>query len=101
SINLGTDTTREGRLITQSLLKAYKNGLGKGEQPIFPNIIFKVKEGVNAYPGDPNFDLLMLSMDTSSSRLFPNYVFQDCSLNKDFPEDIPTMGCRTRVAWNV
>lgn len=101
SINIGTDTSREGRLIAKCLLKAYKKGLGRGEQPIFPNIIFKVKKGVNALPGDPNYDLLQLSIETSSYRLFPNYVFQDCSLNRDFPEDIPTMGCRTRVAWNV
>ena len=101
SINIGTDTSKEGRLITKCLLEAYKKGLGKGEQPIFPNIIFKVKKGVNFYPNDPNYDLLLLSMETSSLRLFPNYVFQDCSINKDFPGDIPTMGCRTRVAWNV
>lgn len=101
SINIGTDTSREGRLITKSLLKAYKKGLGRGEQPIFPNIIFKVKKGVNFYPADPNYDLLLLAIETSSVRLFPNFVFQDCSLNKCFPGDIPTMGCRTRVAWNV
>lgn len=101
SINIGTDISREGRLIAECLLKAYKKGLGKGEQPIFPNLIFKIKKGINAEPGDPNYDLLQLSIETSSYRLFPNYVFQDCSLNKDFPEDIPTMGCRTRVAWNV
>ena len=52
SINIGTDTSKEGRLITRCLLEAYKKGLGKGEQPIFPNIIFKVKKGVNFYPND-------------------------------------------------
>jgi len=101
SINVGTDTSREGRLITECLLKAYKKGLGRGEQAIFPNIIFKVRKGINAEPGDPNFDLFQLAMETSSQRLFPNFIFQDCSLNRDFPEDIPSMGCRTRVAWNV
>lgn len=101
SINFGTDTSREGRLISEMLLKAYDRGLGKGEQPIFPNLIFKVKDGVNAKEGDPNFDLFKLAMEVSSRRLFPNYVFQDSSFNKDFPGDVPTMGCRTRISWNV
>lgn len=101
SINIGTDTTKEGRLIAEMLLKAYKAGLGKGEQPLFPNVIFKVRQGINRNLGDPNYDLYLLSMDTSCSRLFPNYSFQDSSINKDFPEDVPVMGCRTRVSWNV
>jgi len=101
SINLGTDTSREGRLITETLLLAYEKGLGHGEQPIFPNLIFKVKKGVNFEPGDPNYDLLQLSLRVTAKRLFPNYVFQDASFNAAFPGDVPTMGCRTRVAWNM
>ncbi|WP_273381110.1 anaerobic ribonucleoside-triphosphate reductase [Symbiobacterium thermophilum] len=101
SINLGTDTSREGRLITESLLLAYEKGLGHGEQPIFPNLIFKVKQGVNFEPGDPNYDLLQLSLRVTAKRLFPNYVFQDASFNAGFPGDVPTMGCRTRVSWNI
>lgn len=100
SINIGTDTTREGRLVAKTLLLAYEKGLGKGEQPIFPNIIFKVKEGVNYEPNSPNFDLLLLSLRVSSKRLFPTFCFQDATINKDFPEDVPTMGCRTRISWN-
>lgn len=100
SINIGTDTTKEGRLISKMLLLAYEKGLGKGEQPLFPNIIFKVKSGINFEPDTPNHDLLLLSLRVTSKRLFPNYVFQDSSLNKDFPEDVPVMGCRTRVSWN-
>lgn len=100
SINIGTDTSKEGRLVSKMLLLAYERGLGKGEQPIFPNIIFKVKSGVNFEPGTPNHDLLMLALRVTTKRLFPNYVFQDCSLNRDFPQDVPVMGCRTRIAWN-
>lgn len=100
SINIGTDTTKEGRLIAKCLLLAYEKGLGKEEQPIFPNIIFKVKDGVNYEPDSPNFDLLLLSLRVSSKRLFPTFSFQDATINKGFPEDVPTMGCRTRISWN-
>lgn len=100
SINIGTDTTKEGRLVSKMLLLAYEKGLGKGEQPLFPNIIFKIREGVNFEPGTPNHDLLLLSLKVTAKRLFPNYVFQDSSLNRDFPEDVPVMGCRTRISWN-
>lgn len=100
SINIGTDTSKEARLVSKMLLLAYEKGLGYGEQPLFPNIIFKVKSGINFEPDSPNFDLLLLSLRVTSKRLFPNYVFQDATLNKDFPEDVPVMGCRTRISWN-
>lgn len=100
SINIGTDTSKEARLVSKMLLLAYEKGLGYGEQPLFPNIIFKVKSGINFEPDAPNFDLLLLSLRVTSKRLFPNYVFQDATLNKDFPEDVPVMGCRTRISWN-
>lgn len=100
SINIGTGITKEERLITKCLLLAYEKGLGKGEQPLFPNIVFKVKSGINYEPGTPNHDLLRLSMRVSANRLFPTYNFQDCSLNKNFPEDVPSMGCRTAVRWD-
>lgn len=100
SVNIGTDTSKEGKLIAKCLLLAYEKGLGKGEQPLFPNIIFKIKKGINYEPNDPNFDLLLLALRVSSIRMFPTFSFQDASINKDFPEDIPIMGCRTRIAWN-
>lgn len=100
SVNIGTDTSKEARLVAKMLLLAYEKGLGKGEQPLFPNIIFKVKSGVNFEPDTPNHDLLLLSLRVTSKRLFPNYVFQDASINRDFPEDVPVMGCRTRISWN-
>lgn len=100
SINVGTDMSKEGRLLLKCLLLAYEKGLGKGEQPLFPNICFKVKSGVNYEPNTPNFDLLLLALRVSSKRLFPTFNFQDATINKDFPEDVPIMGCRTRISWN-
>lgn len=88
-------------MITKALIAAYDAGLGKGEHPLFPNIIFKVRKGVNVEPESPNADLLDYALSVSSRRLYPIYNFQDCTLNKDFPEDVPSMGCRTRIAWNV
>ncbi|HEY8405257.1 MAG TPA: anaerobic ribonucleoside-triphosphate reductase, partial [Acholeplasma sp.] len=77
SINYGTDTSPEGRLIVEQILKATQRGLGEGETPIFPIQIFKVKKGVNYNEGDPNYDLFKLAMETSAKRLFPNFSFLD------------------------
>lgn len=101
SINIGTDITPEGRIITEQLLKAYEKGLGKGEAPIFPNICFKIKDGINYEPEDPNYDLFKLSMQVACKRLFPNFSFQDSSFNAPYEEDVAYMGCRTRVMANV
>nr|DAV11597.1 MAG TPA: anaerobic ribonucleoside triphosphate reductase [Caudoviricetes sp.] len=107
SINLGTDTSNAGRMITKHLLLAMEAGLGHGETAIFPIVIFKVKEGVNYNPEDPNYDLLLLSYRVTSKRLFPNYVFEDATFNKQYykpghPEtEVCAMGCRTRVMGNV
>ena len=107
SINYGTDTTPEGRMVIRNILMAEDAGLGHGETPIFPIHIFKVKEGVNYNEGDPNYDLFQLSMQVSAKRLFPNYVFLDAPFNLQYyqpgrPEtEVATMGCRTRVMGNV
>lgn len=107
SINYGTDTTPEGRMVIRNVLKALEAGLGHGETCIFPIHIFKVKEGVNYNEGDPNYDLFRLSMKVSAKRLFPNYVFLDAPFNLQYyvpgrPEtEVATMGCRTRVIGNV
>ena len=103
SINFGTDTTPEGRLVSKMLLEATMNGLGHHETPIFPISIFKVKEGVNYNPGDPNYDLFKRSMEVSAKRLFPNFSFIDAPFNLQYYKagdpntEIATMGCRTRV----
>ncbi len=107
SINFGTDTTPEGRLVSKALLEATMKGLGKGETPIFPISIFKVKEGINYNPQDPNYDLFKRSMEVSSKRLFPNFVFIDAPFNLkyykpgDYRTEIATMGCRTRVFSSI
>lgn len=107
SINFGTDTTPSGRLVSLDLLQATENGLGKGETPIFPISIFKVKSGVNYEPGDPNYDLFKKSMEVSAKRLFPNFCFIDAPYNLkyykkgDYRTEIATMGCRTRVFASI
>ena len=107
SINFGTDTTPSGRLVSKSLLEATMKGLGKGETPIFPISIFKVKEGINYNPEDPNYDLFKRSMEVSAKRLFPNFTFIDAPFNLqyykpgDYRTEIATMGCRTRVFSSV
>lgn len=106
SINFGTDTSSEGRMVIKNYLLAAESGLGRGETPIFPISIFKVKEGVNYNPEDPNYDLLQLSCKVSAKRLFPNFSFLDSPFNLEFykPGDFNTevgyMGCRTRVIGN-
>jgi len=101
SVNLGTDTTRGGRMITECFLKAYERGLGKGESPIFPNLIFKLKNDVNFDEGDPNYDLFQLAMQVACKRLFPTFSFLDAPLNAEYlPEEVGYMGCRTRVIGN-
>ncbi len=107
SINYGTDTSPEGRLVMEQLLLATEAGLGRGETPIFPIQIFRVKEGVNYNPGDPNYDLFRLAIRCSAKRLFPNFSFLDAPYNLRYykpghPEtEVAYMGCRTRVLANV
>lgn len=107
SINFGTDTSPSGRLVSKYLLEATSRGLGHGETPIFPISIFKVKEGINYNPEDPNYDLFKRSMEVSAKRLFPNFVFLDAPYNLDgykpgHPEtEVATMGCRTRVYASI
>ena len=100
SLNLGTETSEAARRVTRNLLLAYEAGLGRGENPIFPNIIFKLKEGINLNPGDPNYDLFQLAMKVSAKRLNPTFSFMDSSFNKEFGDQVGYMGCRTRVMAN-
>lgn len=106
SINYGMDTTPEGRMVIRNVLLATEAGLGNGETPIFPIHIFKVKEGVNYNPGEPNYDLFKLACRVSAKRLFPNFSFIDAPYNLQYykpghPEtEVAYMGCRTRVMAN-
>ena len=107
SVNFGTDTSPEGRMVIKNFLLSADRGLGMGETPIFPVSIFKVKEGVNYNKEDPNYDLFRLACKVSAKRLFPNFAFIDAPFNKryykegDFNTEIAYMGCRTRVVGDV
>ena len=107
SVNFGTDTSKEGRMVIKNYLLAVDAGLGHGETPIFPISIFKVKEGVNYFEEDPNYDLFRLACKVSAKRLFPNFSFLDSTFNKpflkegDYDTEVGYMGCRTRVLANV
>ena len=106
SVNYGTDTSPEARMVIRNLLNATSAGLGDGETPIFPVQIFKVKEGVNYNEGDPNYDLFKLACKVSAKRLFPNFSFIDAPFNLpyykkgDYNSEVAYMGCRTRVMGN-
>lgn len=107
SINYGTDTSPEGRMVIENILLAEEAGLGNGETPIFPIHIFKIKEGINYNESDPNYNLFKLACRVSAKRLFPNFAFLDAPFNKqyykegDYRTEIAYMGCRTRVIGNT
>ena len=107
SINFGTDMSSEGRLVSEKLMLSQEAGLGHGETPIFPILIFKVKEGINYNPEDPNYDLYKLAMRVSAKRLFPNFSFMDAPFNLQYYKEgqleteTTYMGCRTRVMGNI
>lgn len=105
SINYGTDTSKEGRMVVRNILKATLKGLGNGETPIFPIQIFKMKKGINYEEGEPNHDLYELALETTAKRLFPNFSFIDAPFNLQHYNGTPDsetayMGCRTRVMAN-
>lgn len=107
SLNYGTDTSEEGRLVIKNILLATEQGLGNGETPVFPIQIFKVKEGISFNKEDKNYDLFKLSCKVSAKRLFPNFSFLDAPYNLqyykegDYNSEVAYMGCRTRVMSNV
>ena len=107
SINFGTDISPEGRLVIKNILLAIEAGLGNGETAIFPVSIFKVKEGINYNPEDPNYDMFKLAMKVSAKRLLPNFAFIDAPFNLQYYKEgdpnteIAYMGCRTRVIGNI
>ena len=107
SINFGTDTSSEGRMVIKNFLLATNDGLGKGETPIFPVSIFKDKEGVNYNKEDKNYDMFKLACEVSAKRLFPNFSFLDAPHNipyykeGDYRTEVGYMGCRTRLMSDV
>lgn len=103
SLNYGTCTSPEGRLVVEALLEATINGLGNGETPIFPQQIFQCKKGINFNESDPNYDLFLKAVECSSKRMYPNFVNVDSTFNLPYYKEndpntvIATMGCRTRT----
>jgi len=100
SLNFGTDTTDEGRAVTQALLEAFMRGLGSGETPVFPNLVFRIKKGINFSAEDPNYDMYRLALQLASRRMNPTFSFMDSSFNSAFGDEASYMGCRTRVLNN-
>lgn len=102
SVNFGADTSWQARMISRCLLKAFMAGLGNGENPIFPNLCYRLKEGINLKEGDPNFDITLLAIECVGKRIQPRFVFCDSPAYKGLPiEYIGTMGCRTAIRSNV
>ncbi len=100
SLNFGTDTTAEGRMVTRAILEAFKRGLGRGESPIFPNLVFRIKDGLNFSAEDPNYDLYRLALEVAARRMNPTFSFMDSSFNRAYGDEVSYMGCRTRVIAN-
>ena len=107
SINYGTCTLPEGRMVTRALLEGSLAGVGKLHRtPIFPCGIFQCAKGINRKPGDPNYDLFRLALKSTASRLYPNYANIDWSNNKGYDPNDPrtyfgTMGCRTANLMDI
>lgn len=107
SINYGTCTLPEGRMVIRALLEGSIKGVGKHHRtPIFPCGIFQVGEGINKHKGDPNYDLFQLALKSTSLRLYPNYANIDWSGNAGYDKNDPrtyfsTMGCRTANGWDI
>lgn len=107
SVNYGTCTLPEGRLIIRALLDTSIKGIGKlNKTSVFPCGIFQLKKGVNRKPGDPNYHLFRKALHSTSLRLYPNYCNVDWSGNAGYDENDPrtyfsTMGCRTANGWDI
>ena len=104
SVNVGIPENHDSAMICEIFLLEYEKGLGKGEQPIFPNIIFRVKEGVNREVSDPYYYLYELACRVASKRMNPTFMNIDADFNKDYYDKgvVPaTMGCRTYIMSNV
>lgn len=107
SINYGTCTLPEGRIVIKALLEGSLKGVGKFHKTsIFPCGIFQLGKGINRKPGDPNYDLFRLALKSTAQRIYPNYANIDWSGNKGYDVNDPktyfsTMGCRTANGWDI
>lgn len=107
SINYGTCTLPEGRMVIEALLNASIKGIGKLHRTsIFPCGIFQMAKGINRAPGDPNYDMYQLALRSTAQRLYPNYANVDWSGNEGYDKNnvktyFSTMGCRTANGWDA
>lgn len=104
TLNIGIPKTEDAALVCELLLKEYNKGLGKGEQPIFPNIIFRVKDGINKNPWDPYYYLFQLACQVAGNRMNPTFLNCDSTFNKVLMDKgiLPaTMGCRTAITTDI
>ena len=100
SINLGCPRNHREKMLDREFLKAFYQGLGRGETPIFPNVVFRLKKGVNFNPEDPHYDLYKLALKVAARRMNPTFSFMDSSFNAPFGDKVSYMGCRSRVMAN-
>jgi len=100
TMGIGLDTSAAGRSVARNLLLSMKNGLGRGETPLFPRIVFYVKEGINYNESDPNRDLLILAMEVATARMNPLFAFLDSQCNSPGPENVAYWGDGTRIGMN-
>jgi ribonucleoside-triphosphate reductase len=104
SVNIGLPNNKDAAMICQSFLEQYLKGLGQGEQPMFPNIIFRVKKGVNRDTTDPYYYLFQIACHVASQRMNPTFMNIDADFNKEYYDKglLPaTMGCRTYLMSNI
>lgn len=104
SINVGIPRSKDAALVCEVFLTEYEKGLGQGEQPVFPNIIFRVKDGVNKKQGDPYYYLFKIACKVAARRMNPTFMNMDADFNKFYYDQgiVPaTMGCRTYVCSNI
>jgi ribonucleoside-triphosphate reductase (formate) len=100
TLGIGLDTSPSGRRVSKSLLTSMKNGLGKGETPLFPEIIFYVREGTNLNQGDPNYDLFRLAVEVCAKRMNPSFCFMDAQFNNAEPNRVAYWGDGSRINEN-
>ncbi len=100
TVNLGCPTNAREKMLDIQFLKAFNAGLGRGETPIFPNVVFRLKSGINFDPGDPHYDLYQLALKVAGRRMNPTFSFMDSSFNAPFQDAVSYMGCRSRVIAN-
>jgi ribonucleoside-triphosphate reductase len=100
TIVIGSDTSKLGRMVTKYIFKVMQEGMD-GSTFIWPNVVYRLKDGLNLKKGDPNYDLTLLAYETASFRMNPTFLFMDASYNREYGNEVTYMGCRTRAIANI